>query len=109
MTRTPAPGTTASSAPAALGCRRGSRFRPPGTYTGPGWSIEIHGYGYFFPWGLADLRERATGSPVLSRLRSAVEEWFGGRFVFPAADVELLQPRLIDGAGEWMWLASEDV
>lgn len=81
---------------------------PDGTYTGSGWSLQIHGWGYFFPWGLADLRNRVVGSPVLSGLPAAFAAGFGGRFVFPAADEDVLRSRLIDGGG-WVWLASEDV
>lgn len=82
---------------------------PYGDYTGPGWSVVIHGNGYFFPWGLSELRDRAVRSPALARLRAAVEERFGGRFVFPPADAELLRARLIDTAGGWAWFASESM
>ncbi len=80
-----------------------------GGYTGPGWCVNIHGNGLFFPWEPADLRDRAVRSPALARLRAAVEERFGGRFVFPSADEEFLRSRLIDGAGGWAWFASESV
>jgi hypothetical protein len=82
---------------------------PDGDYTGPGWCVTVHGNGYFFPWELADLRGHAIRSPALARLRDAVEARFGGRFVFPPADEELLRARLIDWAGGWAWFASESV
>lgn len=82
---------------------------PDGDYTGPGWCVTIHGNGYFFPWELSDLRDRVVRSPALSRLWAAVEEQFGGRFVFPAADEELLRSRLIGGSGGWAWFASESM
>jgi hypothetical protein len=82
---------------------------PDDDYTGPGWCVTVHGNGYFFPWERADLRDRVVRSPALARLREAVEERFGGRFVFPPADEELLRARLIDGAGGWAWFASESI
>jgi hypothetical protein len=84
-------------------------MHPDGTYEGLGWSIRIHGCGYFWPWELTDLRDRVIQSPILTRLREALEGRFGGRFVFPAADAELLRSRLIDGSSDWVWLSSEDV
>lgn len=80
-----------------------------GEYSGPGWCVTVHGNGIFYPWELADLRDRAVRSPALARLRAAVEGRFGGRFVFPPADEEFLRSRLIDGAGGWAWFASESV
>ena len=80
-----------------------------GDYIGPGWCVTIHGNGYFFPWELTDLRDRAIRSPALVRLREAVQTRFGGRFVFPPADEELLRSRLIDQAGGWVWFASESM
>ena len=80
---------------------------PEGDYFGPGWCIDIHGWGYFYPWSLADLRDRVTNSPSLVRLKQAVEREYGGWFVFPTADEKLLRSRLIDASGEWAWFASE--
>lgn len=82
---------------------------PDGDYSGPGWCVRIHGNGYFFPWTLAEVGERATRSPILTRLREAVEARFGGRFVFPTADEEFLRERLIEHAGGWAWFGSESL
>jgi hypothetical protein len=96
--------------PSGIGMQAGVEvMTPDGTYEGPGWCVQVHGYGYFFPWELSDLRDRAIRSPILSGLRAAIASNFGGRFVFPAADEKVLRSRLIDGAGGWVWLASEDV
>ncbi|MFO0796948.1 MAG: hypothetical protein U0804_05685 [Gemmataceae bacterium] len=83
---------------------------PDDLYTGPGWSLHLHGNGYFYPWGLTELRDRVVRSPVLVGLRAAMAARFGGRFVFPTAGSELLRPRVIDGDDSgWVWLPSEDV
>ncbi len=80
-----------------------------GCYDGPGWSIRIHGHGYFWPWELAELRERVVYSPALVRLRSAIERRFGGRFIFPSVEEALLRSRLVDDNGAWLWFASESM
>ena len=80
---------------------------PDGDYSGPGWCVQIHGYGYFFPWELSDLQKRVVNTPALLALQTAVEQRFGGRFTFPETDESRLRARLIDGKGAWTWFASE--
>ncbi|MBX9623111.1 MAG: hypothetical protein K2X82_04785 [Gemmataceae bacterium] len=83
---------------------------PDGDYIGPGWSINISGYGYFFPWEFADLRDRALRTHALARLKATVQERFGGRFVLPPGeDGDLLRSRLIDGVDGWLWFACESM
>jgi hypothetical protein len=80
-----------------------------GDYAGAGCSVRIHGNGYFFPWAVADLRDRAIRSPKLRRLRQAVQERFGGSFAFPPAEESALRQRCIDGENGWVWFASESL
>ena len=82
---------------------------PDGDFEGPGWCVQIHGNGYFFPWDAPVLRERVVRSPKLLQLRQSVGERFGGRFVFPKSDESLLRERWIDGEDGWMWFASESM
>ena len=78
-----------------------------GDFLGPGYTVEISGYGYFWPWDVGALRDRVVRSPKLQRLRQAVQERYGGRFVFPATEESMLRERWIDGKSGWLWFASE--
>ena len=82
---------------------------PDEYYAGPGWSIRVHGNGFLFPWDLNVVRERVVCSPKLVALRRALQDRLGGRFAFPPQDEGFLRERLIDGAGGWVWFASESV
>jgi hypothetical protein len=79
------------------------------SYEGPGHSIRIHGNGYLFPWEPSTLRERVTSTPKMQRLRRAVEDRFGGQFVFPAAAETALRNRWVDGDRGWVWFISESM
>jgi hypothetical protein len=82
---------------------------PDGDFTAQGCSLQIHGYGYFWPWDMGTLRARVVHTPKLQRLRQAVQERYGGRFVFPAAEESMLRERWIDGDSGWLWFSSESL
>lgn len=78
-----------------------------GSYQGPGYSISISGYGYFFPWELADIRDRFLALPKLVRFREKVNERFGGGFTFPDDLEDPLHERLLSDQSGWVWFGTE--
>jgi len=80
-----------------------------GIFEGSGWSVCIHGNGYFFPWDRELLCQRFLRSPKLIRLQAEISESFGGRFVFPKPNNQFLRDRWLDGDIGWMWFASESM
>lgn len=77
------------------------------TFDGSGWSISIHGNGYFYPWTLEDFRTRVISSPKLILLRETMNIRFGGRFVIPTPHKTLLNRRMIANDEGWVWIGSE--
>lgn len=75
-------------------------------YDGPGVCVEIHGYGYFYPWINSKIH-RVVQAQKLSQLREALSQCFGGRFVIPSAQHDYLQSRLIGDNKNWTWFISE--
>ncbi len=70
--------------PDAVGSYEGIHIQSPEEeYEGEGFSIGIAGYGYFFPWSNADLRERILPHPKLIKLAELAQSRFGGRFEQP--------------------------
>ncbi len=80
-----------------------------GEYSGFGWSITIHGNGYFFPWDAATIRERVIRNIKLQNFKHFVEAEFGGFFTFPDSDLIFLRERWVDGTDGWIWFISESM
>ena len=80
-----------------------------GDYSGEGFSISIHGNGYFYPWEFSDLQERILGSTVLQALSRILPELLGGRFDFPPTKESFLRSRMIVRQNGWAWFASESL
>lgn len=79
-------------------------------YTGTGYSVRLHGNGYFYPWTAADVRERAIRTPKLQRLRQVLQAQLGGRFVIPREHEAVLREAWLEGSDEgWMWFGCESV
>lgn len=98
--------------PDSVGFRAGIDLQASGEveqtwYEGTGWSISIHGNGYFYPWTLDDYRTRVLNTPKLKRLREEANARYGGRFRIPASHATLFKKRLIVDDGGWAWVGSE--
>lgn len=81
---------------------------PEADYEGNGCSINIHGYGYFFPLEHRDLLA-FTNLPKIVHFRSEVERRFGGDFKWPLFRGKGVLTRTLIDSGRWYWFGSQSL
>ena len=80
---------------------------PDGCYQGSGYSLSIHGSGYFFPLKVEDLCE-FLNFPKIRELQHKVEECLGGHFRRPLVKGRrILRNTSIQCDGKWAWFGSQ--
>ena len=73
-----------------------------------GFSISIHGQGYFYPLEKGEIWETIRSNEKLKRLPKKIKEIFGGRFLIPNGHEEFYNAMVVKQfRGGWAWLACQ--
>ena len=80
-----------------------------GLYEGRGFTLSLHGNGYFHPLAPLDFLKFLQSSKM-SALKTEVQRRFGGRFRRPVfKGRNILNRTIIDGSGDWHWFGSQSM
>lgn len=80
-----------------------------GEYTGKGWTLSIHGNGYFYPLTPRDM-DAFVRLPKIVRLQTELETLLGGRFRPPLLKGRgTLARTAINDQGGWRWFGSQSM